>query len=257
MLFWNDFNALMNEISDEVTVHLQETNSNLLIDALDYSIKAWCERLKASQDINFSSDITDKILSIGRNDNTKILSREIYNKWKPIEITELNSFGRNQTKKSYTTFHVFIDDICRLLNINIGDNPMNFIVLLAFVVVAVLFLAYILNKPKHTSQPDNREKPNTVVTQPISSPAAKPIPQTLILVIPASKSQFLNEFRKRKIVTNEDWENLYDATRYLCLVSLNNLESQLSNIEDKFSKKEEDSDIYLVGIQLSQDDKAG
>lgn len=128
------------------------------------------------------------------------------------------------------------------------------------------YLIYIPNKPKETSQTNYSEKPTTVVSQSpptqrvVQSSPVQLTPQTLILVIPALKSQFLNELRNRDIVTNEDWENLYDATRYLCLVSPDKTKNQLSSIDQLdqfrvFQGGEKDSDIYFVHIELSQPDK--
>ncbi|WP_157861297.1 hypothetical protein [Rippkaea orientalis] len=257
---------MSSEVCDKLQkAQVKQNQSDYFESAFAFSIRAWCKLLEDNLNINVTPDLTNEILFTLRQKNVRESTNSINSEWKRIIEKKEQGFLKTEIKRYYSHFYSLINKIFTLLNIQ-GDKDMNFIVLFAFIFVAVLFLAYILNKPKETSQTNDRKKSTTVaseslsipnITEPVLSPPAQPIPQTLILVIPALKSQFLNELRNRKIVTNEDWENLYDATRYLCLVSPDKVKSQLSKIEPfrVFEGKEEDSDIYFVHIKVSQKDK--
>lgn len=251
MILSTNLYVLINQVSTQVNDKLTKNKTNTFYDAFNYAIEEWCKRLETVKILNFASKNTDDITVKVSNEDVKKLSKYIYKEWDYKEIIEKVTLRR--------PFYSLFKPIFKLLKI--GESQVNFIVLLAFVIVAVLFLAYILNnKQKETTdledsenlnQADIRQDQTSKVEPIVFQP--NPVQKSLILVIPAEKSYLIELLINNQTVrlTKQDCSNLYNATRYLCLDIPENLSRQLSSINNELFVKEGEesaSDIYFVKI---------
>jgi hypothetical protein len=245
MSLLNNFYDLFNKVFKEVSDKRKQNKTDQFEDVLNYAIDAWINRLKFSPYFNLEIN------------NMSKLTINIWDAYKPKNFSVPSQFNQ------------LVKQIFDLLKI--GKTDMNFIVLLAFVIVAVLFLAYIINnkqkettdleEPENFNQADIRQDQSSKVENIVVQP--KPvIPKSLILVIPVEKSHLIESLINNQNVrlTEQDCSNLYNATRYLCLDFPESLDSQLSSINnDLFVKQgeEETSDIYFVTIDNINEKEKG
>ncbi|AFZ46031.1 hypothetical protein Cyast_0047 [Cyanobacterium stanieri PCC 7202] len=259
------FQTLINYISTQVENQLRQNKSNQFDDPLFYAIQFWYYYLSHNQNLNFTNEVKEYIVEKYKNQKVRcfILNRE--KEWRTIfERKKTNLFGITEIVKSRTRFYSLIDEGLKLLKIE--NTYMNFIVIFAFVIVAVLFVSYFLNQPKQTTQtkdieesnrPTNQSYQTTTVEYTAQKPVKQISQQSLILVIPFAKSKLIDSLIKKgnTIITDKNYSNLYDSARYLYLDFSENLDNLLSKIKNNYICEDLDSDIYLVQINLKQPDE--
>jgi hypothetical protein len=143
-------------------------------------------------------------------------------------------------------------------------TPMKFIVLTAFVIVAVGFVIYLLNQEKQQPQQrsdrgDDSPPPPARRSTPTPSrpPVATVTKECLILVIDAAHGDVVESIRSKGRIEPEDCTLLYEATKCLSMKPENGV-TQFSQVinQDRVPPGEELSefDVYLVKIELRQPD---
>ena len=258
-----NFQILINDISTQVSHKLQKQNSNKFHDALFYAIEYWCYCLTTNSNFNFTYEIQNYIVEKSQIKEVKEFTRHNFDQWNPNKKRR-NRYGKVEEFKHFTEFYSLIEKGLNLLKIE--NTDMNFIVIFAFVIVAVLFVSYFLNQPKQTTQTKDIEESNRSNNQSYQTPTVEyrsQIPvkqisqQSLILVIPFSKSSLIDSFIRKgnTIITDKNYSNLYDSARYLYLDFSENLERLLSKMMNNYVCEDLDSDIYLVQINLKQSDE--
>lgn len=116
------------------------------------------------------------------------------------------------------------------------------------------FLKDILEKitGKTNSNNDSNQK-NVVTSDPYTQ---EQTPKILILVINSLKQDIIQSLKKYEIIESGNCENLYLATQCLWLGSQDNLSQNFRYYEQFKVKSQEESeyDVYLVQIELENDD---
>jgi hypothetical protein len=137
-------------------------------------------------------------------------------------------------------------------------------VIIAFVITAVGYWLYKINRQKEqTQQPTRRPepRPNEYVSTSSSllvqtPPVQRITKQFLVLVISALQIDFLNSILAKKQISFSDGEQLYELTKYLWTGSETDFEQRISNINSYSVSQGEESeyDIHLVYIELKLTD---
>jgi hypothetical protein len=148
------------------------------------------------------------------------------------------------------------------------NDDMKIIVFLAFIIVAVGYFIYILNKPKEqqptTRQPDYQppsQDPCFRVSQPTYTETTPPAPikpvvkNLLILVVPVSQQSIVESIRTKGQIDYEDSETLYQVTQLLCQDTEPNLSHELASLDQFQVVEASEYDIYLITIELNQADE--
>ena len=233
---------------------------------VDYlkAICIWCNKLNISQDINDyirGDDYQHEIIAL-----TEYICKE--------GTTEINNckiqtpLGDPPT--SFTIENSFNQHINDLLNrMNIRSDNITFIVLIAFAIIAIGYLIYILNQQKQqqTTRREEHEKSNstppapsisTVQTPPISTPPVKIITkQFLVLVVSHLQADFLKSLEAKGRINVNEGETLYEITKYLWLGDESEFSQRKANLNRYLVSEgaESEYDIYLVYIELKQADE--
>lgn len=222
---------------EKVTAQLKKEyldKSNKIFFLLYHAITIWCEKF------NISQNITDYILTKHQLTEIKNLTSYIYQEWEPKQREE-NYFLGKRTYSETSKLNNIVTAI--LTRINVRSEGVKIIVLIAFVITAVGYWLYILD----------RQKPIPPVYNP---PVQKITKQFVFLVISALQTYFLKLLEQKGRIDISDGEEVYGITKYLWLGS--ETESQkLANDNHYLVSKGEESeyDIYLVNIELKQTDK--
>jgi hypothetical protein len=185
-------------------------------------------------------------------------------------ITEKKSFEVPSPLGNFKLFHTDNEFYYRvnsfLSRMSIKSDNMKIIILIGFVIVAVGYWLYVINRQKEqTQQPQQpTRRPETrqneyVSTSPspkIQTPPVQRIKQFLVLVISASQIDFLNSILAKRQISFSDGEQLYKLTKYLWTGSEIDYQPRISNI-NRYSVspgEESEYDICLVYIELQQTD---
>ncbi|MEB3150368.1 MAG: hypothetical protein VKL60_15320 [Sphaerospermopsis sp.] len=230
---------------------------------LRYAIQFW------SFELGFSEPITQYILDNSKlsevKDLTEYIWKESIAKKKDVKIqipfVEVKFFQIDN--EFYSRINSF------LYCIPTSKTNMKLIVIIAFVVTAVGYCLYVINRQKEqTQQPQQpTRRPETrqneyvstspspkIQTPPVQTPPVQRIKQFLVLVISASQIDFLNSILAKRQISFSDGEQLYKLTKYLWTGSEIDYQPRISNI-NRYSVspgEESEYDICLVYIELQQ-----
>jgi hypothetical protein len=261
------FIQLLEEVSDQVSYELQRRYNRPLQNIpfnlkLYYAVQSWTVQLEISEHEN----ITNFILKNSQLDAVIELTKYL----RTESITEKKSFEVPSPLGNFKLFHTDNEFYYRvnsfLSRMSIKSDNMKIIILIGFVIVAVGYWLYVINRQKEqTQQPQQpTRRPETrqneyVSTSPspkIQTPPVQRIKQFLVLVISASQIDFLNSILAKRQISFSDGEQLYKLTKYLWTGSEIDYQPRISNI-NRYSVspgEESEYDICLVYIELQQTD---
>lgn len=241
---------MFDQILEQVTTQLYSESRYEYIDLhLDNAIKIWCHQLDIPQEItNYilrGYKPFDKIEEL-----TNYLEQE-YGSKQQEETNLLEQLGKVPNYFKKNTLNNFVEDFFR--RIKIRGNNMKIIGLIAFIITAVGYWLYIINRKKQQPQQPQQFTHRTEVKQHqsvsyVPSPPVKITKQFLVLVIAAEQSDVINF---------NDGEQLYEVTKNLWLGSESDFYKIKPNLNRYVVAEEEKSeyDIKLVYIELKQSDQ--
>jgi hypothetical protein len=229
---------------------------------LRYAIQFW------SFELGFSEPITQYILDNSKLSEVKDLTEYI---WK--ESTTKKKDVKIQISVVEVIFFQIDNEFYSRINsflycIPTSKTNMKLIVIIAFVVTAVGYCLYVINRQKEqTQQPQQptrrtETRPNQYIsTSPstlVQTPPVQRIKHFLVLVISASQTDFINSLLAKKRIDFSDGEQLYELTKYLWTGSDSDIDfkQRISNINSYIVSpgQESEYDIYLVFIELQRKD---
>lgn len=119
------------------------------------------------------------------------------------------------------------------------------------------------NHPSSTGQRQQQTPPREKYRQPVPTPPVQTTPtqkstkQSLVLVVSASQSDFLESLQAKRRIDISDGETLYEMTKYLWLGSETDFNQSKSKLSQYLVAKGEESeyDIYLVYFELNKADE--
>lgn len=259
------FIKALEEVSNEVSCELQRRYNRSLQNIsfnlkLYYAVQSWTVQLKISENEN----ITNFILRNSKLDAVIELTKYL----RTESITEKKSFEIPSPLGNFKIFHTDNEFYRRvnsfLSRMSIRSDNMKVIVLIGFVIVAVGYWLYIINRQeKQPQQPTRRTetRPNEYVSTSSSllvqtPPVQRITKQFLVLVISALQIDFLNSILAKKQISFSDGEQLYELTKYLWTGSETDFDKRISNINSYSVSQGEESeyDIHLVYIELKLTD---
>lgn len=137
---------------------------------------------------------------------------------------------------------------------------MQLIAMIAFGVTAVGYWLYIINRQKQQPQQQpSRQVPKQYAhtDNPSSSSVQVVTKKSLVLVISASHTDFIESLKAKKTIDINDAERLYKVTNYLWLGSESGFNQKKANLKNYsvFPGKESEYDINLVYMELKQNDE--
>lgn len=241
------------QIFDEVSKKVQESVNNRRIQRtfdnfLNTAIDAWCDLLLLDNQQSIRDSIKRKV---GEH-HVNALIQFHWNEWEKNNCMWISKYREVHSRL-----------LERLLNRQ-GSN-VKFIVLIAFVIVAVGFVIYLLNQEKQQPQQRRDRKddspspptPPSTLTSP-RPPVATVTRECLILVIDAAYMDIVESIRDKGRIDPEDCPRLYEATKYLTVKPPESIVTQFSQVisQDTVSPGEglSEYDVYLVKIELRQPD---
>jgi hypothetical protein len=256
------FIKLLQEVSDQVSYELpriynrplQNISFNVM---LYHAIKFWNIKLGIHTDIN------DFILRNSQLDAVTKLTEYLITESITMEknVTETNLLDGlttifKQKSDFYNRIHLF------LYRMSIRSENMKIIVLIGFVITAVGYWLYIINRQKEQTQQPTR-RPETRPNQYISTspsplvqtpPVQRITKQFLVLVISASQIDFLNSILSKRKIDFSDGEKLYELTEYLWIgqeIDYQKIKSNISSYQVS-PGQESEYDIHLVSIEIKR-----
>ncbi|TAE61515.1 MAG: hypothetical protein EAZ87_01565 [Nostocales cyanobacterium] len=259
------FIKLLEQVSDQVSYELQRRYNRPLQNIpfnlkLYYAVQSWTLQLKISENENITNFILinsqlDAVIEL-----TKYLRTESLTEKKSVEIPI--PFGNFKIFNTDNEFYYRVNSF--LSRMSIRSDNMKIIVLIGFVIVAVGYWVYIINRQKEQAQQPTRRpeiRQNEYVSNSpspaIQTPSIERITkQFLVLVISASQIDFLNSILEKRSIDFNDGENLYELTKYLWTGSEADYKTIQSNISryQVYSGQESEYDIHLVSIEIKQID---
>lgn len=248
------FFEILNQVAEQNKEECQ--NYKYLYDYLSNAIKIWCHQLDIPQ------EIIDYILKGYQIDEIKKLTTYIYNKWnQEKKKEEKNWFGQVvHTTYEKSRLHSLIVNIFNLINIRVND--MKIIALIGFIITAVGYWIYIINRKKQQAQQPQELTHRTEVKQHeyvrnIPSPPIKIRKQFLVLVIPAEQSDVINLIAAQRRIDFNHGEQLYEVTKSLWLGSETDFHKIKYNLNRYLvsEAKKSEYDIKLVYLELKQNDE--
>ncbi|MBE9234603.1 hypothetical protein IQ227_00770 [Anabaena aphanizomenioides LEGE 00250] len=253
------FIQLIEEVSDQVSYELQKRYNRPVQNIpfnlkLYYAVQYWTIKLKISEHEN----ITNFMLKNSQLDAVIELTKYL----RTESITEKKSFEVPSPLGNFKLFHTDNEFYYRvnsfLSRMSIRSDSMKIIVLIGFVIVAVCYWLYVINRQKEPQQETNiaeKRSPESVYNPP-SPPVQRITKQFLVLVISASQIDFLNSILEKRHLDFSDGEQLYELTKYLWTGS----EADYQTIQSKISPyqvspgQESEYDIHLVSIEIKRID---
>jgi hypothetical protein len=261
-MFVKILTEISNQVGDEIERRYNRLSSNINFETkLYYAITIWSFRL------NIPENITQYIIRGCKLYEVRELTNFIWQEgttenklWRiPTPVGEEPRFLRTENK-----LYQHIKSFFNLMHLR--SNDMQIIVLIAFVVTAVGYFVYLLNRQQQ-QQSTRREEPRQYNSNPSSFTAqtstvpAPPIQritkQFLVLVVSASQADFLESLKSKGRINVNDGEELYEMTKYLWLGSETDFNQKRANINQYSISKGQESeyDIYLIYIELNQADE--
>ncbi|MFM7408968.1 MAG: hypothetical protein ACKO3K_20485 [Cuspidothrix sp.] len=254
------FVQLVNKISDQIHYEISTryqfaSEYDHFYPSLYLAITAWCDQFRIDK------DASNYILQ-GHRFELEELTNLLYQEWKPKKRERLTFSGWEsylEISKLYKLLRRIFDNH----RMSKRNENMKIIVLIGFVIVAVGYWLYVINRQKEqTQQPTCRPEPRqneNVSTSPspaIQTPPVQRIKQFLVLVISASQIDFLKSILAKGQISFSDGEQLYELTKYLWTGSETDYQQRISNINRYSVSPEEESeyDICLVYIELQRTD---
>ncbi|MEA5530050.1 hypothetical protein VB638_10705 [Dolichospermum sp. UHCC 0684] len=263
MSFIQALDEVYNQVTDELQRRYNRPLQNIPFNLkLYYAVQSWTVQLKISENEN----ITNFILRNSQLDAVIELTKYL----RTESITEKKSFEIPSPLGNFKLFHTdneFYDRVNSFLSrMSIRSDNMKVIVIIAFVITAVGYWLYIINRQKEQTQqpqqptrrPETRQNEYvfTSPSPPVQTPPVQRIKQVLVLVISASQIDFLNSISAKRQISFSEGEQLYELTKYLWTGSEIDYQQRISNINRYSVSQGEESeyDIHLVYIELKLTD---
>jgi hypothetical protein len=253
MMFGQLIKAISNEVQNITESRYRRPSNDIAFDIkLNCAIQVWCRQFEFNE--NITNDIVQGCRLHEVNQITNYIWQESIQEkktWKiPTPVGELPTLLTIENQ-----FYKHVNFLFQRMSIRSGN--MNIIVILAFVITAVGYWLYVINKPKQAQQPSRREEPKQYIPVSPSPPVQKITNHFLVLVISASQANFLESMKSKGRIDFSDGEELYEMTKYLWLGTENAYKQVKNKMHDyEISRGEESEyDIYLVDFELKQSDE--
>lgn len=245
------FVKILQEVRDKTQIECQ--NCRYVNDYLLASVRVWCDQLKL--DDNIKNYITREYQFYGFTS----LINYLYKLWEPEKREEKDWVGNVKITYQKSKLHNLVAFI--LNNINVGSQSMEIIVIGAFVVTAVGYWIYILNRGQNQVQqlslrvePKQNENPPTIPSLTVNKTINK---YFLVLVVSASEAKFLETLQTKSRLDLSDGERLYKITNYLWLGSESEFNQGKTEINNYLvsTREESEYDIHLVYFEIKRLDE--
>lgn len=249
------FVTILNKVADQINQKYRGIPHDRLLEDIDLlfeAIKIWCKKLDLNDDeTNYIKKIYCQYFQHNEltnylqeqwewnNQLPKILRSNFYNLkvWEPIK-------GKN-------------------------DENIKFKVVIAFIITAICYCIYKLDKLDKEQQITRREgtiKSSNDPSFKVQNPSDKTLPpspnptitkQFLVLVVSHAEAGFLESLQAKGSIDFKDGESLYEITKYLWVGTEDKYSKIKANISDYLVAEgaESEYDIYLVSIELNQADE--
>lgn len=254
----NHFRKMLNELNEQIFARInsqlnQPTSISFFV-YFSYAIEAWCNRLALSE------NLADYIIQNSRIHEVQELAFYLSQEAKHENKTWKIPTPLGEAPTIFSVENQFHKRVKNFLNwIGIREANMNEIILIiAFVVVAVIYLLYILKKQEQQN-PRVREYGETDQILRLN-PVPTKTKQILILVVNVLKSEIIETIKTKKQIEPDDCEKLYRTTEALWLGTETDLSPKLAECFSENNQfmvspgAESEYDIYLMQIELKNPD---
>ncbi|MTJ53108.1 hypothetical protein FJR38_10885 [Anabaena sp. UHCC 0253] len=243
------FTKLLQEVTKQVELKIEyecKGKKIYIYDLIKISVEIWCYKLEYYIDIH-PKNISNYIFSGYRLDSKfNSLSDYLYTEW------------ANEKSQLYKLITPIVQPTFKRIIVRRKD--MRIVVIIGFVITAVGYLLYIINRQKATRESTQQITYTTPLVQsehldvPASIPLQTSTKPTLVLVISASNQYFVESLKMKGIIDINDAKQLMKITKFLWLGSNDKFKQIQSNFNQYSVSeiRESPDDIFLLYFTLKE-----